>query len=884
MELRVFCEEYLLEEKLFLVPTRSIGLLMINSMAIDGASALNLNPITIRRLSLEICQRYMEKNEILFIDDILGQSLVLDCLKSLEKTEEGFFFSHDLIDEKTAEEVYKVIMELKSKKIYSFPKEKDLDKIYDLYTYKLKNLNAMDYCDVLVKALEVKELSFIKDKKIGVAGNIEFKDLERNLFEAVSEDAVKIVMPVQKLEDSPKEYFFKDTTKQIEDKKKICFFSSYGMRNEIKYIIDDIYINKIPLDQVVISYTDKKYVEAIDIEFKKEDLPISFAEGLDILTSTTYRFIKTLFDFADNYYNIKEIRPLFFNGSLDVEKTFKVDKDKDKSNMGRLMYEELVGCKIFHGRENYEKLYDIQEDLNDENRLRRVWLKDFFKDVLLALPEGKLDFKDYTSQMSNLIKKYVKTSNFYDETSMEAILERLKTIEKIPLQVSKEEYFSMVLSYIEEINIKRSGAHPSKVFACKYNSAGYTGRKHLYLIGLDSGTLANKIVESPILLDNIRRDISLSLSFSKETYKYKKYKIKEALTASFTNISIGYTNFDMVEVKAKTPSKIYTELKEEYGHRDYKKPEFEELLAKDLVFSGTDLEVLGQCSRKLYFKNRLCIRDQEVIEMDIDRWLDPLTKGNLVHEVLNQYFDLDKEGQNEESLTNIVEKLIEEKEKEIPYILEEVYRREKEEIREFSLKVIERERKTSLQVFINELSFGRGKENRIFGRIQPQLVTIGDLKLKIYGAIDRVDVDMKEKKFKIIDYKTGSLKNFDKRLRKTQGRGKNKIVDYSQGQKFQFFIYKKAFENIIKTREELKDYKIESFSYEFEDDSIELVLEEDFLNIIEERIKSLLEINILESDKRIIYDEDDELTCKYCPYKNICKTDNLIDKEEEVDL
>ncbi len=887
MELGEFCDEFLLDEKLFIVPTRSIGLLMINSMARDAKAALNLNPITLRRLSQEICQRYIETNNILFIDDILGKSIVLDCLKSLELEDEDFFFKSNLIDEKTAEEVYRVLMELKSKKIEEFPEEKDIDKIYSLYRKKLRDLNAMDYCDILVKALELEELKIFQDKKIGLAGNIEFHNLERDLFSALGQEIIKIKMPVENLADSPKDYFFKEVKELKDQKREISFFTSYGMRNEIKYIIDDILEKKIPLDQVVIAYTDSKYVEAIDLEFKKEDLAVSFGEGLEITSSTSYRFIKTLFEFSKNYYSVQEIGPLFFNGSLNVESLEARDKDKEDPISSSIMYEELLRAKVFYGRESYEKLNTIPEDLKEEENFRREWLKEFFQDLLSSLPQGEVNFKLYSKRLSSLLEKYVKTPNPYHEKSKEAILDRLSKIGKIPLRVSKEEYFDMVLAYIEEVNIKRSGARPSEVFACKYSNAGYTARRHLYLIGLDSHSLASKIVESPILLDNTRRDISLSLSFSKESYRYKNYKIKEALSASFERISVGYSNFDMVEVKAKTPSKIYTELKEEYGHSEHEDLEPLEsrsrrLMAKDLVFSGTDLEVLGQCSRKLYLKNSLVLKEKEDIVMDIDRWLDPLTRGNLVHNVLNQYFDLPRSQQREGELLSIIDRLAKEIEREIPYVLEEVYRREKEEVRDYCLKIIEREKRSSLQVFINELSFGRGKENQIFGNLDPQIIDIGDLSLRISGAIDRVDIDREEKKFKIIDYKTGSLRNFDKRLRKTQGRGKNKVIDYSEGQKFQFFIYKKALENIIKTQEEYKDFRVESFSYEFKDDSIDLEFEKDFLELIEARIKDLLEIDILEEDKTIIYDEKDDLSCKYCEYKNICKTDNIVGLEEEV--
>lgn len=866
MDILEFSKEFKLDEKLFIVPTRTVGLLMINNIARRGGSVLNLNPITMRRLSLDICERYIEENDILFVDDILGESLVLDSIKSLEK-EGDFFFKKELIDQNTAKEVYKVLMELKTNKIETFPKEKDLDIIYKRYSQKLRQLNALDYPDLIMKVIEIFQTTRFKTKIIGIAENIEFHNLERDLFNALSENTIKIKMPVKQLSNSPKEYFFKENKDHVDLDKNICFFNEYGMRNEIRYVIDDILEKQIPLDEVVIAYTDKKYVEEINLEFINAGLGISFSDGLDILSSTTYRFINTIFNFAKNYYSISEVRSLFFDDCLNIH-----------DMQERSLYDELVKSGVFYGRENYKKLNFINPNLDDSSRIKREWLRDFFKDILFALPEEDLVLKEYIIRLSALIKKYVKVPNSlneksYDKVSMQSILQTLNKLEDIPLKVSTNEYFDMVISYIEEINIKRQGAFPGKAFACKYTIAGYSGRKHLYLIGLDSNSLDSKIVESPILLDKIRKDISLNLSYSSEGYRYKKYKIREAITADFETVSIGYSNFDMVDVKGRTPSNIYTELQEECEGEIIFIAEDKTLMGKDLVHSGTSLETLGQCSRKLYLKQKLSLRESEDIEIDLDRWLDPMIKGSLIHSVLNIYFDMPKSKRVEDILLDILEKSIVELEKNNPYILREVYNREKEEITSYCRDIVNREKDSDYEVFINELSFGIDKTNREFGPLNAQLIQIADLKLNIRGAIDRVDIDREGRRFRIVDYKTGSKKGFEDRLRNTTGRGANAVYDYTQSQKFQFYIYKIALENIISKLDRFKDFTVESFCYEFKDTTLELNFTDELLTEIESRIKSILDIDILLNDKMIIYDESDPLTCRYCEFQNICRTD-----------
>ena len=131
IELKDFCSQNLLEDKLFITPTRAIGLQMINKMAMEGYPSINIRVVSLQGLAFEICEEYIEAEGKLIIDNILGNNLIIGILKDLaKKNPEGFFFKTHLIDAKTAEEIYKTIMELKYSQIKVFPKIKNLDIIH----------------------------------------------------------------------------------------------------------------------------------------------------------------------------------------------------------------------------------------------------------------------------------------------------------------------------------------------------------------------------------------------------------------------------------------------------------------------------------------------------------------------------------------------------------------------------------------------------------------------------------------------------------------------------------------------------------------------------------------------------------------------------------
>lgn len=872
-ELKDFCSENLLDEKLFMVSGITVAKQMINRMAREGYSSINLRPVTLQGLAFEICQEYILREKKLIVDSILGNNLIIDILKDLHKKERGFFFNEDLIDTKTSEEVYRVIMELKYSGLKSFPKTKDLDKIYVEYEKRLKELNAMDYCDVISLAMTLDKLRGYRDKKIAVASNIEFYNIEKLLFEKLTEkNCTRIKMPVYLIDEKPKNYYYKDKDKPSTLKNRnIRFKGEYGRKNEINYVINDIKKKRIKLDNVVIAYTNGNYTDLLNIEFEKENIPITFGEGLGIRSSSTYRFIETIFNWANNYYNVDEIRSIFVNGDI------KINLNGEKNISAPDIFEELLQFRIVFGRKNYI------ERLGKSNRREVLWLRELFKDLFLVIPEeNNINIKNYIPKLISLIRKYVKNINKYDGAAKIEILKTLRKIEDTDMEVSRMEYFDIVLSYIKKSRILRAQAQPGHVFATNFKHGGYTGRENLYLIGMDSNSLSNKVIESPILLDFNRRKISDNLSSAKEAYNYKKYKIRELLTSDFKNITILYSNFDTTNVKEKSPSQIYIELRDKYGSSDTNGEEQTyQIYGRDLVTSVTALETLAECSRKAYLRYILGLEPKDERDTRVDKWLNPLEKGIIVHNVLNTYFDLG----GKEDIDYIVQLECEKMKERVVCILEDVYNREKQEILSICQDMVNNTKKDKeWEILANELSFGHVgmKRNKIFGVLPSQKIKVMGLNLDISGSIDRVDRNKSDPNlFRIVDYKTGSVGNFNKKLR-------NGEDDYSKTKKLQYYIYKVALEKILEEkRDKYADFKVEKFTYMFPGKTsksiIDLDFTEDFTKVIEGRIKELLELNIFEEEKNIVYDPDDEsLSCKYCEFSTICMSDKREKEGEEV--
>jgi RecB family exonuclease len=170
------------------------------------------------------------------------------------------------------------------------------------------------------------------------------------------------------------------------------------------------------------------------------------------------------------------------------------------------------------------------------------------------------------------------------------------------------------------------------------------------------------------------------------------------------------------------------------------------------VFSATQLETLGTCPRRYFYRHLLGVEAPERIDFDPERWLDPLERGSLLHRTY------------ELALRRARERCVEYKEREfwniaaatlresiaitrdrLPPPGEEVYQREvrdlAEDLRHF-VRMIRR-----LQPSWLELEFR-------FGESTPFAVETALGSLRLRGAIDRID-ELEDGRLQVIDYKTG---------------------------------------------------------------------------------------------------------------------------------
>ena len=239
----------------------------------------------------------------------------------------------------------------------------------------------------------------------------------------------------------------------------------------------------------------------------------------------------------------------------------------------------------------------------------------------------------------------------------------------------------------------------------------------------------------------------------------------------------------------------YDESEEDYYEDNYNDPEQDSVNAevaagektepeKTAEFSPSAFQTLVRCPRAYYYKYIRRINEEDYTELSPDKWLTPSAKGNYFHYTLEEYCnevlkDNDSVKNNydkdafDKAFANAEKKVI----AECPYLSDAVRKKESEEVKSACV--------TYLKNLHKQLSTEQSSDKKwvVFGCevsiedmphddvILPAYFSFEDegdyIKIKLKGKIDRLDHYFDKsgtEHFRIIDYKTGNIENFQKKL------------------------------------------------------------------------------------------------------------------------
>jgi ATP-dependent helicase/nuclease subunit B len=271
------------------------------------------------------------------------------------------------------------------------------------------------------------------------------------------------------------------------------------------------------------------------------------------------------------------------------------------------------------------------------------------------------------------------------------------------------------------------------------------------------------------------------------------------------------------------------------------------------VMSATRLELLAKCPFAYFLRHVLKVQPPEEVAFDRSRWLDPLQRGTLVHEILCEFMsEVRDQGDGVETArhaalaASIAGARIDLARRKIPPPSEAIFESERRDILE------------TLDIFM--AAEGRrevkGRPLAFEKAIDREVIALGGGRsFRLRGSIDRVD-GLGRDTYRVLDYKTGNPSDYEE------------LVEFGNGQKIQHALYAVALEQILARERPGAKPRVAESGYLFPSRRGE-GLERIIRDFDRDRLRSLLN-DLLRLVEAGYFIAGPDARCKYCDYAHVC--------------
>jgi ATP-dependent helicase/nuclease subunit B len=362
----------------------------------------------------------------------------------------------------------------------------------------------------------------------------------------------------------------------------ITISRAYGPANEVTYLLQQLRLQNIPLDQVRVCCTDAAvYVPLFYTLAAQYALPVTFGEGYAAAFTRPGKLLDGLLSWLAENYLANHLYQLFYSGLINTANPTYLVRTLRSAKIG-WGYERYNAClkraieKAQKDIENYQARHNcLQTGAGTAAPAAAPDIPDYLKinlgnakkaeqlihAILNALPkpgpapENKVDFPLLCSGLAKLIKDYARITVPEDAAAAETIIEALNDA---ALSYSGSLELKAAVKRIKRrlagVRICASGSKSGHLHITGINKGEWAPRPYTFLVGLQSGSFPGSGLQDPILLDRERKQISPSLALRALQPSRNRLRLNRLLASCCGHLYLSYSSFSPVEARPTMPA------------------------------------------------------------------------------------------------------------------------------------------------------------------------------------------------------------------------------------------------------------------------------------------------------------------------------------------
>jgi hypothetical protein len=880
-QLAELCRSERTHPKWVVVPSHALGHTLGERLVLGGTAWANLRFTTPLDVALQMAAPFLVERGIEPAADEVGPALVMRLLLDLPASVPRYF--RRLAEQpKMAEALWATIHELRMADVsaaaltpatfVSADKHAELSALLAAYEAHLAARHLADSADVYRQAFDHLDVGPVVagDLRIELPGII-WSPLEQRLLQALPGTRLTpraLALPGLPPIGSPAA---SQAPKPRSDAERLAYllrpseapaplsdgslvmFRAGGREAEVEEVLRRVLRDGLPLDHVEMACAQAEHMVLLWEKAQRYEVPVTIGPGLPVTLTRPARALLAFCDWIEGGFAAGALRRMLQSGDVRLD----LEDGPSAGQAARL----LARSDATWGRQTYavalaglaasSRARAADEETDDEARQRLLEragqaerLAQWLDGLLRSVPEVRdnaIALSAVLDACIGFVRNVAARASELDGAAGVVLVEALESLKALgDLERSPRAALGLVRHQVEMLTVGGDRARPGHLFVTTLRAAGYSGRSHTFVVGLEKGRVFPALLEDAVLLDAERVALSPALATSQDRASEALHAVVTRLAALGGRVCLSFSCRDLRGHRETFPSWLmlqalrllkpgrdwtYRELNAELGEPVSAVPATaEQALAETgwwlvhlngagssalpavhaafpwlaqgevaeaaresdaftvydgfvpeagprldprqsgRVVSATALEGLAKCPFSYFLQRGLGLEAIEDAEPDCDRWIDPMTRGSLLHGL---YADILREVRQRgeradprlhgERLRELGEASLAAHRALVPPPSEHVFRNECEEILNdlaLFLKLDADERGREAVGF--EVSFGAGpSEGEPLAQADPVTIELAPgLKFRLRGRIDRID-RLANGDHEVVDYKTG---------------------------------------------------------------------------------------------------------------------------------
>jgi ATP-dependent helicase/nuclease subunit B len=309
----------------------------------------------------------------------------------------------------------------------------------------------------------------------------------------------------------------------------IELFHAGGRDAEIEEVFRRILARGASLDQVEIACASDAHVALVWEKALRHEWAVTLGPGIAAPSTRPGRALIGLCDWIETDFSAGHLRRLLQSGDVGIEgedEGFTAGQaartlGRAEAGWGRATYELSLGLlrKSYETRANDPDLSDDEREAAEEKAALTAKVAAWIAKLVASIPEpsadGKVSLQGVVDAALTFLERSTSRASQLDHRAATALADYVVELHALgPFACSLQEALRFIRERVESLNVAAERPRPGSLYACRLQQAGYSGRPHLYVVGLEEGRVFPAASEDPVLLDAERAGISPALKQS----------------------------------------------------------------------------------------------------------------------------------------------------------------------------------------------------------------------------------------------------------------------------------------------------------------------------------------------------------------------------------